>query len=79
MPLRLCNITERLATEIKVAVGQASNAIVGYFIARQTLFCGSWVRHCGVYQDYNLQLLRCGLGRFADPRRYQSVAGILCS
>jgi len=60
MPLRLCNITERLATEIKVAVGQADNAIVGYYIARQTLFYGSWIRYGGVCPDYNLRLLRCG-------------------
>ena len=73
MPLRLCNITERLATEIKVAVGQADNAFVGNYIARQTLFCGRWIRHGGVYPDYNLRLLRRGLGRFEDRLVHEHI------
>ena len=73
MPLRLCNITERLATEIKVPVGQADNAFVGNYIARQTLFCGRWIRHGGVYPDYNLRLLRRGLGRFEDRLVHEHI------
>ncbi len=63
-------ITEPLAAEIKdvikAAVGQAASPVVGYYIARKTLFCGSWIRHGGVYPDYNLRLLRRGFGRFED-------------
>jgi glycosyltransferase involved in cell wall biosynthesis len=66
-------ITEPLADEIKAAVGQVDNPVVGYYIARQTLFCGRWIRHGGVYPDYNLRLLRRGFGRFEDRLVHEHI------
>lgn len=66
-------ITEPLADEIMVAVGQADAAIAGYYIARQTLFCGRWIRHGGVYPDYNLRLLKRGFGRFEDRLVHEHI------
>ena len=65
-------IPEALADEIRVAVGQATGP-VGYYIARQTLFCGRWIRHGGVYPDYNLRLLRRGFGRYEDRLVHEHV------
>lgn len=54
-----------LADEIRDAVGRDSGP-VGYYIARQTMFAGKWLRHGGVWPDYNLRLLRLGHGRYED-------------
>jgi hypothetical protein len=39
---------------------------VGYHIARKTVFCGTWMKHSGVYPDYNLRLIQAGHGRYED-------------
>jgi glycosyltransferase involved in cell wall biosynthesis len=66
-------ITEPLADEIKAAVAPAAGPVAGYYIARQTLFCGRWIRHGGVYPDYNLRLLRRGSGRFEDRLVHEHI------
>ena len=66
-------ITEPLADEIKMAVAQADNAKAGDYIARQTLFCGTWIRHGGVYPDYNLRLLRLGSGRYEQRLVHEHI------
>ena len=52
-----------LADEIRAAVVQTDGP-VGYYAARQTMFAGTWLRHGGVWPDYNLRLLRRGHARY---------------
>ena len=66
-------ITEPLATEITTAIAESGSPVVGYYIARQTLFNGQWIRHGGVYPDYNLRLLRRGCGRYEDRLVHEHV------
>jgi glycosyltransferase involved in cell wall biosynthesis len=66
-------ISEPLEDEIRAAVAQAEDPVVGSYIARQTLFCGHWIRHGGVYPDYNLRLLRRGFGRFEDRLVHEHI------
>ena len=58
-------VTDLLAKEIKEAV-KTQEGPVGYHIARKTVFCGTWMRHSGVYPDYNLRLIQAGHGRYED-------------
>lgn len=37
---------------------------VGFYIARQNMFGGRWIRHGGMYPDWNLRLLKLGHGRY---------------
>ncbi|MBK20658.1 MAG: glycosyltransferase [Rhodospirillaceae bacterium] len=58
-------VTDLLAEEIKNVI-KSEEGSVGYHIARKTVFCGSWMRHSGVYPDYNLRLIQKGRGRYED-------------
>jgi len=60
-------ITPGLADEIRAVVGSAgTDGPAGYYLARRTVFAGRWLRHGGVWPDYNLRLLRRGHGRYED-------------
>ena len=39
---------------------------VGYWIPRQNVILGQWIRHAGWYPDYQLRLFRRSCGRY-DP------------
>ncbi len=65
-------VTDALAAEIRAAVA-ATAGPVGYYISRQTFFGGVWLRHGGVYPDYNLRLLRRGSGRYEDRLVHEHV------
>jgi glycosyltransferase involved in cell wall biosynthesis len=58
-------VTPRLAEEIAAVIASIEGPI-GYYTARQTMFAGTWLRHGGVWPDYNLRLLKRGHGRFED-------------
>lgn len=58
-------ITDPLAAEIREAVADADGP-AGWYIARRNMFCGKWMRHGGVYPDYNLRLLRRGKAHYED-------------
>lgn len=58
-------VTGPLAEEIRAAVA-VTDGPAGYYIARKTVFCGRWMRHGGVYPDYNLRLVQRGRGRYED-------------
>ncbi len=60
-------VTPDLADEIAATVtGAEGEAPAGYYIARRTLFGGTWLRHGGVWPDFNLRLVKRGHGRFED-------------
>jgi glycosyltransferase involved in cell wall biosynthesis len=46
----------------------------GYSIPRKNFFWGAWVRHGGLYPDYQLRFFRHGAGRFVESVVHESVA-----
>ena len=65
-------VTPELAADIGTAVARSATSVdggpVGYYVARKLVFCGKWIRHGGVWPDYNLRLLQRGRGRYEDRR-----------
>ena len=45
----------------------------GYALPRKNVFWGRWVRHGGLYPDYQLRLFRRRLGRFLADAVHESV------
>jgi glycosyltransferase involved in cell wall biosynthesis len=45
----------------------------GYSIPRRNVFWGRWVRHGGLYPDWQLRLFRRGRGRFTERSVHESV------
>jgi len=45
----------------------------GYAIPRRNIFWGRWVRHGGLYPDYQLRLFRRSAGRFVENAVHESV------
>ena len=64
-------VSSALATEIRAAV--LRNESVAYEMARQTQFCGKWIRHCGWTPDRVLRLFRKGEARFTDDRVHERL------
>ncbi len=65
-------VTPELAEQIKAIVA-ADGPADGYLIPRRNLFWGAWVRHGGLYPDYQLRLFRRGAGRFVEDAVHESV------
>src|SRR6202050_1021034 len=54
-------VSPGLAEEIRAAIADAST-VSGYWLPRETLFLGRWMRHGGFYPDPKLRLFRRGHG-----------------
>ena len=65
-------VTPELACRIQEIVA-AGGPAAGYSVPRKNLFWGAWVRHGGLYPDYQLRLFRRGAGRFAEDAVHESV------
>jgi (heptosyl)LPS beta-1,4-glucosyltransferase len=65
-------VTPDLAERIRAIVSDDGPAD-GYFIPRRNLFWGAWVRHGGLYPDYQLRLFRRGAGGFVERAVHESV------
>ncbi|HOQ98993.1 MAG TPA: glycosyltransferase family 2 protein [Anaerolineae bacterium] len=59
-------VTPELAAEIRQAIAQPSP--VGWWVPRQNIIWGRWIRHTGWYPDYQLRLMRRSRVRY-DPER----------
>lgn len=46
---------------------------VAYEIPRKNYFYGAWVRHAGVYPDYQIRLFRRGCGRYNDVPVHENL------
>ncbi|HEU5315983.1 MAG TPA: glycosyltransferase family 2 protein, partial [Chloroflexota bacterium] len=59
-----------LAEEIGATVSRATEVgqPVGFWVPRQNLIMGRWVRHAGWHPDYQLRLFRVDRGRYASDR-----------
>lgn len=67
---------ERVTPELRQRIAdivRADGPADGYSIPRRNLFWGAWVRHGGLYPDYQLRLFRRGAGRFVDSAVHESV------
>jgi glycosyltransferase involved in cell wall biosynthesis len=67
---------ERVTPELRERIGRivrANGPADGYSIPRKNVFWGAWVRHGGLYPDYQLRLFRRAAGRFADSAVHESV------
>ncbi len=65
-------VTPELADRIRSIVERGGPAD-GYSVPRRNIFWGAWVRHGGLYPDYQLRLFRRGAGRFAEDAVHESV------
>lgn len=57
-----------------VAVLQGGAAAAGYAVPRRNVFWGRWVRHGGLYPDWQVRLFRRGRGRFVERAVHESIA-----
>ncbi|MGE0256455.1 MAG: glycosyltransferase family 2 protein [Alphaproteobacteria bacterium] len=58
-------VTPELAAEI-AAVVRGGGPEAGWYIARKNIFQGRWIRHAGMYPDWQLRLVRRGRARYED-------------
>jgi glycosyltransferase involved in cell wall biosynthesis len=65
-------VTPELADRIRHIL-RRGGAADGYSIPRRNIFWGAWVRHGGLYPDYQLRLFRRGTGRFVEDAVHESV------
>jgi glycosyltransferase involved in cell wall biosynthesis len=61
-------VSPELAESVRRVISGSgeSSTTNGYFVARQNLFLGRWIRHGGFYPDRKLRLFRRGTGEFAE-------------
>ncbi len=60
---------ERLTPELRKEIGSIvadHTSCNGYYIARKNHFMGRWIRHAGMYPDWQLRLFRRGMGRYEE-------------
>jgi glycosyltransferase involved in cell wall biosynthesis len=65
-------VSEALREEIG-AVLEGGSAQAGFYLPRRNLFQGRWVRHGGLYPDWQLRLFRRGRGAFVERAVHESV------
>lgn len=65
-------VSSELREEILTLLTQGPPC-VGYQVARRNIFWGRWIRHGGLYPDWQLRLFRRGLGRFVERFVHESV------
>jgi glycosyltransferase involved in cell wall biosynthesis len=65
-------VSAALREEI-VGVLAGGGAHSGYLLPRRNVFWGRWIRHGGLYPDWQLRLFRRGHGRFAERPVHESV------
>ncbi|MBI2161568.1 MAG: glycosyltransferase family 2 protein [Candidatus Rokubacteria bacterium] len=66
-------VSRELREELEAVLAASGAARAGYRIPRRNLFWGRWVRHGGLYPDWQLRLFRRGRGRFVDRAVHESV------
>lgn len=55
------------------ALLRAPAAVDGYAVPRRNIFLGQWIRHGGLYPDWQVRLFRSGRGRFVARDVHESV------
>jgi glycosyltransferase involved in cell wall biosynthesis len=60
---------ERISPELRDEIGRVvckETGKDGYYVARKNFFMGQWVKHAGMYPDWQLRLFRHGKGRYEE-------------
>lgn len=65
-------VSDALRDEIRAVLSHGGPE-VGFYLPRQNLFQGRWVRHGGLYPDWQLRLFRRGRGTFVERAVHESV------
>ena len=65
-------VSSELAADIRRVLSAAAPAD-GYAVPRRNIFWGRWVRHGGLYPDWQLRLFRRDRGRFGARAVHESV------
>jgi glycosyltransferase involved in cell wall biosynthesis len=69
-------VSDALRQEVQAVLADAA-ALEGYAVPRQNIFRGRWVRHGGLYPDWQVRLFRRDRARFVERDVHESarVAG----
>ena len=65
-------VPDALREEIQATI-RSDRWEVGYYLPRKNVFEGRWVRHGGLYPDWQLRLFRRGRGAFLERAVHESV------
>jgi glycosyltransferase involved in cell wall biosynthesis len=65
-------VSPALRAEIERVV-EADGPADGYAVPRRNIFWGRWIRHGGLYPDWQVRLFRRGRGRFGERAVHESV------
>ena len=65
-------VSPELRAEIVATIANAE-ACDGHAVRRRNMFLGQWIRHGGLYPDWQIRLFRRGHGRFSDHAVHESV------
>ena len=65
-------VSPALRAEVERVVA-ADGPADGYAVPRRNIFWGRWVRHGGLYPDWQVRLFRRGRGRFSEQAVHESV------
>ena len=67
-------VLEPLKSEIRSRIARwKENEPVAYEIPRKNVFYGEWVRHAGVYPDYQIRLFRKGSAKYNDVPVHENL------
>lgn len=61
------------ADEINAAISNASRDVQAFRLPRQNYFLGKWIRHAGMYPDYQTRLFRRDVGRWMEREVHAHV------
>ena len=67
---------ERVTGELSEEIGgllHREDCCDGYYVARKNYFMGRWIRHAGMYPDWQLRLFRRHLGRYEERLVHEHV------
>jgi glycosyltransferase involved in cell wall biosynthesis len=65
-------VSPRLRAEI-TGIVEGGGTHAGYAVPRRNVYWGRWIRHGGLYPDWQVRLFRRGRGRFAERSVHESV------
>src|SRR5881227_2262413 len=69
---------EEVPPELRVEIGAVlegrGESVQAYWVPRRNIFWGRWVRHGGLYPDWQVRLFRRGRGRFGTRAVHESVS-----
>jgi len=73
-------VTPELGAEVRAVVAAGDGAIrpriAGYWVPRNNIIWGRWIRHGGWYPDYQLRLLRRGRATYDERRDVHEVVNL---